>query len=101
MMTPSPFLEEMVDTFNRPRVKMHLQMISEILGKNAPEHMVRDCLISVSGQILYYSFAWPVFSRLFPDYATKNRYKEWANHVFEFSMGGITACKRKLEIKED
>jgi hypothetical protein len=59
--------------------------------------MVRDCLVSVSGQLLYYSFAWPVFSRLFPDYSTDRNHRAWADHVFEFSMGGIEAIKKRHE----
>jgi len=100
MTNPSPFLEELVDTYNRPRVKKHLAMIQDLLGKNVPDHIVRDCLVSISGQLLYYSFAWPVFSRLFPDYSTKNTYETWADHVFRFSMGGIETIKKHLQEKE-
>ncbi len=97
MTKPSPFIEDLVDEYNRPRVKKHLAIIRELLGKEAPESMVRDCLVSVSGQLLYYSFAWPVFSRLFPDYSAGATHEKWADHVFKFSMGGIEACKKQLE----
>jgi AcrR family transcriptional regulator len=93
---PSLFLEEMVDTFNRPRVKRHLKMFKSLLGEGATDDMARDCLVSVSGQLLYYSFARPVFSRLFPDYFTENSHEQWAAHVFKFTMGGIEAYKREL-----
>ena len=94
---PSPFLEEMVDTFNRPRVKRVLKIIKNLLGEKATDDMARDCLVSVSGQLLYYSFARPVFSRLFPYYFTENSYEQWAAHVFKFTMGGIEAYKRGLQ----
>lgn len=94
---PSPFLEEMVDTFNRPRVKRVLKIIKSLLGEKATDDMARDCLVSVSGQLLYYSFARPVFSRLFPYYFTENSYEQWAAHVFKFTMGGIEAYKRGLQ----
>ena len=97
---PSPFLVEMVDTFNRPRVQRLLIMFKGILGEGATDDMARDCLVSVSGQLLYYSFARPVFSRLFPDYFTENSHEQWATHVFKFTMGGIEAYKRELEIKK-
>lgn len=96
---PSPFLEEMVDTFNRPRVKRLLKMFKGLLGEGATDDMARDCLVSVSGQLLYYSFARPVFSRLFPDYFSENSHEQWAAHVFKFTMGGIEAYKRELESK--
>jgi AcrR family transcriptional regulator len=96
---PSPFLEEMVDTFNRPRVKRVLKLLKNLLGEGATDDMARDCLVSVSGQLLYYSFARPVFSRLFPGYFAENSPEQWAAHVFKFTMGVIEAYKRELETK--
>lgn len=96
MTSPSPFIEELVDTYNRPRIKRHLQMFKNLLGEGATDDMARDCLVSVAGQLLYYSFAWPVFSRLFPDYSADERYDQWAAHVYEFSLGGITALRNNI-----
>lgn len=96
---PFPFLEEVIDTFNRPRVKGLLKMFKGLLGEGATDDMARDCLVSVSGQLLYYSFARPVFLQLFPDYFTKNFHEQWAAHVFKFTMGGIEAYKRELDTK--
>ena len=100
MLKPSPFLEELVDKYNRPQSEKNMRMIRDILGDHAPDSMVRDCLVSIGGQLLYYSFAWPVFSRLFPEYSTKNTYKQWAEHVYAFSMGGIEACRQQLADKQ-
>ncbi len=96
MTQPSPFIEELVDTYNRPRIKRHLKMFQDLLGEGATDDMARDCLVSVAGQLLYYSFAWPVFSRLFPDYSTDERYEQWAAHVYEFSLGGIETIRNKI-----
>ena len=101
MTQPSPFIEEMVDTYNRPRVKRHLKMFKNLIGKNATDDMARDCLVSVAGQLLYYSFAWPVFSRLFPGYSADKHYEQWADHVYQFSMGGIEAIKKRLTQKQE
>lgn len=95
MTRPSPFIEDLVDAYNRPRIKRHLKMFRDLLGKNATEDMARDCLVSVAGQLLYYSFAWPVFSRLFPDYSPDQRYEQWVAHVYEFSLGGIEAVRKR------
>lgn len=97
MAKPSPFLEEMVDRYNRPRVQNHLNMIRGILGPDASEETVRNCLVSISGQILYYSFAWPVFSRLFPGDSKRPVHDKWAEHVFRFSMGGLMVIKAEAE----
>ncbi len=101
MTRPSPFIEELVDTYNRPRIKRHLKMFRGLLGEDATDDMARDCLVSVAGQLLYYSFAWPVFSRLFPDYSADERYDQWAAHVYEFSLGGIEAVRNHTLIKKE
>lgn len=95
MTRPSTFLEEMVDIYNRPRVKRHLKMFRNLLGEAGTEDNARNCLVSVAGQLLYYSFAWPVFSRLFPDYSPNENLEQWAEHVFEFSLAGIEAIKQQ------
>lgn len=101
MTKPSPFMEDLVDQYNRPRIKLHLKIFKDLLGEDATDDMIRDCLVSVSGQLLYYSFAWPVFSRLFPDYSADKNYEVWAEHVFEFSMGGIASIKERLEKRKE
>ena len=101
MTRPSAFIAEMVDTYNRPRIKRHLKMFRDLLGEGATEDMARDCLVSVAGQLLYYSFAWPVFSRLFPEYSADANYEQWAEHVYQFSLGGIEAVKQKWLPKEE
>jgi AcrR family transcriptional regulator len=101
MTHPSPFLTDLVDTYNRPRIKKHLKMIRDLLGEGATEDMARDCLVSVAGQLFYYSFAWPVFSRLFPDYSADKRFEQWADHVYQFSLGGIEAIKGQWKPRED
>jgi AcrR family transcriptional regulator len=100
MTQPSAFIEELVDTYNRPRVERHLNLFRALLGAGASEDDARDCLVSVAGQLLYYSFAWPVFSRLFPEYSADQRYEQWAEHVYRFSMGGIAAVRRELKQEE-
>ncbi len=91
MTNPSPFLVELVDTYNRPRLKRHLKMFRDLLGNVATDDMARDCLVSVAGQLFYYRFAWPVFSRLFPDYSPEKQIEQWADHVYRFTLGGIEA----------
>ncbi|MCG8617961.1 MAG: TetR/AcrR family transcriptional regulator [Desulfobacterales bacterium] len=93
MTRPSPFIESLVDQYNRPRIRRHLKTMHALLGDGATDDMARDCLVSVAGQLLYHSFAWPVFSRLFPDYSPARQYEAWAEHVYQFSMGGITRLK--------
>lgn len=101
MTRPSPFIQELVDAYNQPRIERHLKMFRNLLGEGSTDDMARDCLVSVAGQLLYYSFAWPVFSRLFPDYSADERYEQWADHVYEFSLGGIEAIRKNIFKKEE
>ena len=94
MAKPSPFLGELVDRYNRPRVENHLEMIREIIGHGKPEETVRNCLASIAGQILYYSFSWPLFSRLFQDDTQTPDPGKLAKHIYRFSMGGLMAIKQ-------
>lgn len=101
MTRPSPFIRDLVDTYNRPRIKRHLKMFQRLLGDGATEDAARDCLVSVAGQLLYYSFAWPVFSRLFPGYDASQTFEQWADHVHRFSLGGIEAVKNRHHQTKD
>ncbi len=101
MTRPSAFLEEMVDIYNRPRVKRHLKMFQDLLGEAGTEDNARNCLVSVAGQLLYYRFAWPVFSRLFPNYSPNENLEKWAEHVFEFSLARIEAIKQQTAAQHD
>ena len=93
MARPSPFLADLVDRYNHPRIKRHLAMIREIIGHDKPEETIRNCLVSIAGQILYYSFAGPVLNRLFPDNAPLPEHDRLAEHIYQFSMGGLLAIK--------
>lgn len=101
MTKPSPFLEELVDTYNQPRTERHLALFKNLIGEGATEDMARDCLVSVAGQLLYYSFAWPVFTRLFPEYSPDRRYASWVDHVYHFSLGGIEEIKKTLKRQKE
>lgn len=100
MARPSPFLGALVDQYNRPRVERHLAMIRELLGPAADDATARNCLVSIGGQIMYYSMARPVLSRLFSGDAQRPTHTAWAEHVYEFSMGGIAAARSLLEQKK-
>lgn len=100
MARPSPFIAELTDRYNRPRVERHLAMVRAILGPDAPAETVRNSFISIGGQILYYYFTWPVFSRLFPNHPGMDKaWRQWADHVFRFTMGGLAAIKQDLKEK--
>ena len=97
MAHPSPFLEEALGKYAHKRNRLLLAIVRDMLGTETPENVVRDCTISVGGQILYYTFAWPVLRRVFPDHPGMAAYvDQLAEHVTRFSLGGIAAIKAEL-----
>ena len=98
MMAPTDYLDELVDKFTRPDNDELAGIIREILGSDAPDFLVRDCLASVAGQVFYYLAFWPVFSRVYPEHPGVDHYKEpLVDHIMRFSMAGLKATKEALE----
>lgn len=101
MTTPTEHLDYLVDTFTRPDNDELSRIIREILGEDAPDALVRDCLASVGGQIFYYLAFWPVFSKVYPEHPGVWNYKEQlVDHIMRFSMAGLEATKKALETGE-
>ena len=62
---------------------------------------MRDCALSVGGQIVYYAFAWPIVEAVFPDHPGMGKYHPvLAEHIYEFSLAGIKAVKNKFQKKK-
>lgn len=101
MLRPSLFLDEMAEKHSRHHIEKFLEILSEILGPDTPAHVLRDCAMSIFGQMAYYVFAWPLFSRLFPEHpAPGSHYGELAEHIVRFSSGGLKATKEALRAIE-
>lgn len=95
MANPSKALGGIVEKHTKPQTMAVLQDVRELLGPEVPEEAVRDTAISIGSQILYYSYNWPIFSRVFPDHPGMAAYHErLADHIIRFSLGGIEAVKR-------
>ena len=78
--------------------KIDAETLRELLGPHVPEDAVRDTCISIGSQILYYSYAWPVFSKVFPDHPGMAQYhRTLAQHIIRFSLGGIAAIKNHYQ----
>lgn len=98
MMSPTEYLDELVDRFTRPDNDELAGIIREILGEEAPDFLVRDSLASVGGQIFYYLAFWPVFSRVYPEHPGVGNYKgPLVDHIMRFSMAGLKATREALK----
>ena len=97
MLRPTPHLAELAEKYSRPHTEAFLQILSQVLGENAPREVLRDCAASILGQILYYVFMWPLFSRTYPEHPAPAVFHEQiAQHVTAFSLAGLEAIKRTL-----
>lgn len=97
MSHPSRYLDEMVQKYMMPEAEEVTGIVRDILGPKAPLPVLRDCAVSIIGQMTYYSFAWPMFSRAVPDHPPLEHYKTYlADHVYRFSLGGLAAVRKGL-----
>lgn len=94
MARPSKALDKIIEKHTKPEVMTIMAAVRELLGADVPEDMVRDTCVSIGSQIIYYSYAWPVFSKVFPEHPGMVAYHErLAEHILRFSLGGIQAIK--------
>ena len=97
MTAPTAHLDALVKNFVRPDNDELFGIIREILGPDAPDHVVRDSLASVGGQLFYYMAFWPIISRVYPEHPGVAAYREpLIDHVMRFSMAGLRATKEAL-----
>lgn len=95
MVEPTPVLDELVEAFVRPQYERISAIVTELLGEAATPERVRMCVTSIVGQCLFYKNCRPVIERLL----TEHRYDEasraaLADHIAEFSLGGIARLRR-------
>ena len=96
MARPSKILGTFVEKHTKPQTMALMQTVRSLLGPDVPEDAVRDTCISIGSQIIYYSYAWPVFSKVFPDHPGMEAYhQQLAEHIINFSIGGIEAVKAR------
>ena len=97
---PSPWMRPLVKKYIKQQTHDFLVVMRKLLGPKVPEDVVRDCALSVGGQITYYTFAWTLVSTVFPDHPGMGKYHpKLAEHIYEFSLAGITAVRKRYEQK--
>ena len=102
MARPSNALGRLVEKHTKPQTMRFMETVRSLLGPDAPEDAVRDTCISIGSQIIYYSYAWPVFSKVFPEHPGMAAYHDkLAEHIIRFSLGGIEAVKAHYQKHSD
>ena len=99
MHDPTPAFDALVEQGVRPRIEYLSTLVAEILRCPVSDPRVLRCVASVHAQSLAY-VPNPIASRLgFPFTPTSARLDEVAEHIAEFSLGGIHAVGRAVHAR--
>jgi AcrR family transcriptional regulator len=92
MMDPTPALDLVADQVIRPRLAYVGEILSELLGRPADDEQVQRCVLSVQAQC-HMAMANPLSRRLVPNMQDAARLEQLADHIAEFSLGGVRALR--------
>jgi TetR/AcrR family transcriptional regulator, regulator of cefoperazone and chloramphenicol sensitivity len=84
---PTPAMARVVDEGMRPIYDRVRKAVGEVIGL-APDHETTKLSVnSIVGQILFYTFSWPVLSHLMPELKlTPEQLDRIADHIGDFSL---------------
>ena len=88
LLRPTEGLDMVAEEGIRPIFKILSTIVRQILGRDATEDTINLCCASVVGQSLFFFYAQPMITRLFPgkDYADTQLI---ADHIASFSLNAI------------
>lgn len=94
---PTPFLGDMVQRHSRPQTLAMLELMAELLSRDAPVSTLLACMSSVLGPCLYQALMWPTFRRILPEHPPMTEHwSELAAHCHRFSLAGLAAVRQSL-----
>jgi AcrR family transcriptional regulator len=94
----TPEISEMIHQLIKDDTDEFRGILRDILGRDAPEDVVRDCDCSIVGQIFYYDSYWEMHISLNPDRPSMQEYlDQLVNHIFRFSLAGLKETKNALD----
>jgi TetR/AcrR family transcriptional regulator, regulator of cefoperazone and chloramphenicol sensitivity len=100
MHDPTPALDDIVEQGLRPRLDYLAQVIAEMIGADPADKRVMLCVMSVMSQSVMYAKHNAVAERLgYPATPTTSEIDAAAQHIAEFSIGGILAISQNVELR--
>ncbi len=94
MAEPSPVLDEIISFWIRPISEVLNQIVAQLLELPVDDERVRLAAMSVFGQCFFHKHGHAVNTKLYPDLKyTEESVKTLAEHVYLFSVGGLTVIK--------
>ena len=102
MAEPTAVLKQIAEKAVKPRLALLSGIIREVVGPDMPDAVVKSCARSIVGQTLFYHFARPMLQRVFHDEKfDASTVDALADHIADFSIGGLLAMKQKPEAKRE
>jgi len=92
MIDPTPALDMVADQVIRPRLAYVGEIIGELLGRPADDDAVRRCVLSIQAQCAM-AVANPFSRRLVPEHHDAATLGSLADHITDFSLGGVRALR--------
>jgi AcrR family transcriptional regulator len=84
---PTPAMARVVDEGMRPIYDRVRKAVGEVIGLPPDHETTRLSVNSIVGQILFYTFSWPVLAHLQPELKlTPHQLDRIADHIAEFSL---------------
>lgn len=93
---PTPALDAIVERAIRPRVEYLSSIVRDMIGSDATDAAVFNCVASVQAQCIMMALPNPVGERLgVPVDFSQARIERLADHIADFSVAGIRALGRR------
>ena len=90
MAEPTKALTALIDKVYRPALKQLEAIVRDLVGRQAPTPVIRQCLLSILGQCLYFHYARPAIQHIHPDQGFEPAdIERLAKHITQFSLAGI------------
>ena len=90
MAEPTKALTTLIDKVYGPALKQLEMIVRELMGRRAPVTVVRQCLLSILGQCLYFQYARPAIQHIHPEQGFEPvDIERLAKHITQFSLAGI------------
>lgn len=93
---PTPALEMIFDEVVRPRLAYLSEVVAETLGRSIDDDVVTRCVLSIQAQC-HAAMQSPFAKRLLPDLTgDQGALDRLADHIADFSLGGLRAVARQV-----
>jgi hypothetical protein len=90
MAEPTGVLDMVVERFIRPRSRLLMGIVREIVGEDVPQEKVELCALSIVGQCIHVVHGRPIITRLYPDLCySQDDIERLANHVSQFCLAAL------------